>query len=57
MLRGKEGETRNLDDLKSLIIRHIGGQEKTITQALHVMGNAGLIKDIGNYRFIIQNAK
>ncbi len=41
----------NLDDLSSLIMIHIGGNERTITQALHVMAATGLIKDIGNARF------
>ena len=53
MLKDVKKETVNLDELESLIIRFIGGQQGTISQALHVMGATGLIEDIGNYRFKI----
>ncbi len=50
MLEDVEG-TISLEELESLIIRCIGGQRGTVTNALHVMGSTGLLKDIGNSRF------
>lgn len=46
-----KGETITLPNLRTLIQRHIGGQEVTIMQALRTMGETGLIKDLGNARF------
>ncbi len=48
-LEDVEGEM-SIDELKSLIMREIGGQQNTILQALHVMDSTGLIEDIGNNR-------
>ncbi len=39
--------------LRELIIINIGGQERTIIQALKVMMQTKLIKDIGNCHFKI----
>ena len=52
-LEGRKG-TINLDDLKALIMMHIGSQERTIKQALQTMSYTNLIKDIGDCRFEIQ---
>lgn len=51
-LSGKEkGDTLSLDELKGLIMIHLGSQEVTIQQALKTMGLTGLLKDLGNFRF------
>ena len=50
MLEGVEG-TLTLDELRSLIMRFIGGQRGTVSNALNVMATTGLIEDIGNGRF------
>ncbi len=54
LLESKKGKVIKLEELKALIIMHIGGQIGTINQALQIMGSTGLIKDIGNCRFKIQ---
>ena len=51
LLKDKKGNTLNLDELKGLIMMDLGGCERTIAQALHVMSFTNLIKDVGNYRF------
>ena len=43
--------TITLDELTALIMMHIGGQTRTINQALKIMSSTGLIKDIGDCRF------
>lgn len=53
MLKDRKGETITLENLKGLIIKYIGGQQRTIDQALRVMATTGLIKDVGNWRFEI----
>ena len=53
MLEGRKGKIITLENLKGLIIKHIGGQERTIDQALRVMATTGLIKDVENWRFKI----
>lgn len=42
-----------LHELTSLITIHMGSTPVTISTALRTMGTTGLIKDIGNSRFII----
>ncbi len=57
ILENKKGETLNLDELKSLIMRYCGSQQVTVMTALQTMGQTGLIKDIGNYRFEVQDGR
>ncbi len=54
-LKDVRGTTITSDKLNSLILIFIGGQERTIKQALHTMACTGLIKDIGDCRFEIAN--
>lgn len=49
----KEGDEIGFERLKTLIIIHVGGQQRTITQAVHVMMVTKLIKDIGNAHYKI----
>ena len=46
-LKDQEGKM-TVDSLETLIMLNIGGCERTILQALHVMEQTGLIQDIGN---------
>ena len=46
-LKDQEGKM-TVDSLKTLIMMKIGGCDRTILQALHVMEQTGLIQDIGN---------
>ena len=48
-LKDQEGEM-TIEALKTLIMINIGGNHRTITQALKVMSQTGLIKDIGHAR-------
>ena len=56
MLKNVDKKELSLDELKNLIIMHIGSTEITIQTALKTMNMTGLIEDIGNYRFkIVKN--
>jgi len=53
MLKGSDDKVLTLTALRTLIMMHVGSSERTIQACLHIMGETGLIKDIGNYRFEI----
>ena len=53
LLKDKKGKIITQENLKGLIIKNIGGQQRTIDRALQVMVTTGLIKDVGNWRFKI----
>jgi len=53
ILKNYSGKEIGLMKLRQLVIMNIGGQERTITQALKVMGQTKLIQDIGNAHFKI----
>lgn len=46
----------SLNELKKYVMRFIGGQQRVVSNAIHVMIETGLVTDIGNMRFKI-NAK
>ncbi len=50
-LKEFRGQIITFNQLEAIIIRDVGGQQGTISQALKVMATTGLIKDIGNSRF------
>lgn len=48
-----KGDEIGFMKLKQLIVIHIGGQQRTIKQALEVMIISKLIKDVGNAHYKI----
>lgn len=52
MLEGVNGEL-NVSELRLLIMMNVGSSERTIQSCLRVMGETGLIKDIGDCKFIV----
>jgi len=59
MLKQVPSSEITIHNLKKLIMINIGSNERTIDSCLRIMGDTGLIKDIGNCRFKIlkQNRK
>jgi len=55
MLKGHEGKELNLQELQTLITIFCGSMQSTIKTAMQTMGMTGLIKDIGNSRFVVKN--
>jgi len=51
MLKESKDKTINIQTLRSLIIINIGSTERTIKSCLSIMGETGLIKDLGDYKF------
>lgn len=54
MLDNVKEKELTLDQLKGLIMTHIGSVETTIQTALKTMNMTGLIEDMGNYKFKIK---
>ena len=54
LLKQHSEEVLTLDKLSSLIMISLGGDVRTIKNALHVMALTGLIEDMGNSRFKIK---
>ena len=55
MLSQVDNSEITIHDLRNLIIKNIGSCERTIQSCLNIMGETGLLKDIDNSRFKIQN--
>ena len=56
MLKNTDYEIIHINQLRKLVMMHIGGDERTITACLRVMGQTGLIQDMGDLKFkIIKN--
>ena len=57
MLKGADDKIITLPQLRTLLLIHVGSSERTIQSCLHIMGETGLIKDIGDSRFEISQDK
>jgi len=54
MLKDKKGQVITQEQLRTLIMTQIGSTEATIYSTMRIIGELGLIKDIGNWRFEIK---
>lgn len=57
MLEGNEGIEIGLINLQSAVMRHIGSDKRTLNNSMETMVLTGLIKDIGNGKFLINGNK
>lgn len=49
----EENKIFTIDELRVLIIKNVGGDERTISACLRIMAETQLTKDIGDCRFKI----
>ena len=51
MIEAVDTKVLTIHELKSLIIKCIGSHQKTVENSIRILGDTGLIKDVGNCRF------